>query len=102
MGLMRQAFLWASRQSWIGEQFRRRRFAQVAVKRFMPGEDVDSALAAAKEFAPAKISTVLTQLGENVADMTEAKGVHDHYQGVLERIGPLGIDAQISIKPTQL
>jgi proline dehydrogenase len=102
MALMRQFFLWASRQRWVGEQFRRRHFAQVAVRRFMPGEDPDSAIRAAQEFAPRRISTVLTQLGENISQLSEATAVHDHYQTVLERIRPLGIDSQISIKPTQL
>jgi proline dehydrogenase len=99
---MRQFFLWASRQQWIGEQFRRRRFAQIAVRRFMPGEDAESALQAAKAFTPRRIATVLTQLGENITELSEAKAVHDHYRDLLERIRPLGIDAQISIKPTQL
>src|ERR1051326_4316195 len=102
MALMRQFFLWASRQQWMGEQFRRRRFARVAVKRFMPGEEADSAIQAAREFAPRHISTVLTQLGENISELSEAKAVHDHYQGVLDKVRPLGIDCQISIKPTQL
>lgn len=102
MALMRGMLLWASRQQWIGEQFRRRRFAQVAVRRFMPGEDAESALQAAKEFAPKGMSTVLTQLGENITELSEAKGVHDHYETVLQRIGALGLDSNISIKPTQL
>src|SRR6185503_20243807 len=102
MALMRQMFLWASRQQWIGDQFRRRRFAQVAVRRFMPGEDAESALRAAQELAPGRMSTVLTQLGENISELSEAKAVHDHYYSLLEKIRPLGIDSQISIKPTQL
>src|SRR3954469_10154665 len=102
MALMRQMLLWASRQQWIGEQFRRRRFAQIAVRRFMPGEDAESALKAAQEFPSKKLSTVLTQLGENITQMSEAKSVHDHYQGVLQRIATLGIDSEISVKPTQL
>ncbi len=102
MALMRQMLLWASRQQWIGDQFRKRRFAQIAVRRFMPGEDADSALLAAKEMAPRNLPTVLTQLGENISQLSEAQAVHDHYIGVLNRIGPLAIDSQISIKPTQL
>src|SRR6185503_2243048 len=102
MALMRQMLLWASRQQWIGEQFRRRRFAQIAVRRFMPGEDAESALKAAQEFPARKMSTVLTQLGENITQLSEAKTVHDHYQGVLQRISTLSIDSEISVKPTQL
>jgi proline dehydrogenase len=102
MALTRQLFLWASRQKWIGDQFRRRRFAQIAVRRFMPGEDTESALVAAKAFRPKNISTVLTQLGENVTQLSEGTAVRDHYLGLLERIGPLGLDCQISVKLTQL
>jgi proline dehydrogenase len=102
MALMRQMLLWASRQQWIGDQFRRRKFAQVAVRRFMPGEDAESALTAAQQIDRLRMSTVLTQLGENITELAEAKAVHDHYQGVLERIGKLGINCEISIKPTQL
>jgi proline dehydrogenase len=68
----------------------------------MPGEDADSAVRAAQDFAPRRISTVLTQLGENISELSEARTVHDHYQSVLDRIRPLAIDSQISIKPTQL
>jgi proline dehydrogenase len=68
----------------------------------MPGEDADSAVRAAQDFAPRRISTVLTQLGENISELSEARAVHDHYQSVLDRIWPLAIDSQISIKPTQL
>src|SRR5207249_6260504 len=102
MALMRQVFLWASRQAWLGDQFRRRRFAQVAVRRFMPGEDVGSALEAALAVRPKGIATVLTQLGENISQLSEAKVVADHYREVLDRIGPLRLDCQISIKLTQL
>ncbi|MBI4420398.1 MAG: proline dehydrogenase family protein [Gemmatimonadetes bacterium] len=99
---MRQLFLWASRQKWLGEQFRRRRFAQIAVRRFMPGEDVESALRAAQRMHPKGISTVLTQLGENITQLAEAKAVADHYLRVLDLIAQSGLDSQISIKLTQL
>src|SRR5690349_18717675 len=102
MALMRQTFLWASRQKWLDEQFRRRRFAKIAVRKFMPGEDVDSALQAARQFTPLGITTVLTQLGENITELSEAKTVHDHYADVLNRIAASGTETQISIKPTQL
>jgi proline dehydrogenase len=99
---MRQAFLWASRQKWLGDQFRRRRFAQIAVRKFMPGEDADAALQAARQFTPLGITAVLTQLGENITELSEAKTVHDHYESVLNRIAAAGTETQISIKPTQL
>ena len=99
---MRQFFLWASRQRWLGEQMTRRAFARRAVQRFMPGEDADSALAAAETLRPKRMSTVLTQLGENISQLSEARKVFDHYLSVLDRITPTGLDAHVSIKLTQL
>jgi proline dehydrogenase len=68
----------------------------------MPGEDLESALQAARQFARQGIVTVLTQLGENVADAGEAQAVTRHYLGVLDRIQDAGLDAHISVKPTHL
>src|SRR5262245_24518447 len=100
--LMRRFFLWASRQRWLGEQMTSRGFARRAVLRFMPGEDVGSAIDAARDLKPKKLSTVLTQLGENISQVSEAQGVFQHYLDVYNRIGPTGLDAQISVKLTQL
>lgn len=99
---MRRLFLWASRQRWLGEQLTRRAFARRAVLRFMPGEDAESAIAAAQTLRPKNMSTVLTQLGENITSLKEGKSVFDHYMGVLGRIAPTGLDSHISIKLTQL
>jgi proline dehydrogenase len=102
MGIMRSAFLRASKSQWLSRQVRDRRFVRRAVSRFMPGEDAESALQAAQQFVGLNIPTVLTQLGENVADAGEAKAVTRHYTGVLDRIQALKLRAHISVKPTQL
>ncbi len=102
MGLMRSALLRASKSQWLSEQVRGRRFVRRAVSRFMPGEDAESALQTAQQFARQHMPTVLTQLGENVADASEAKAVTQHYTGVLNRIQALKLPAHISVKPTQL
>ncbi len=102
MGIMRSAFLRASQSQWLSRQVRGRRFVRRAVSRFMPGEDVESALQAAQQFAQLHMPTVLTQLGENVADASEARAVTQHYTGVLNRIQALTLPAHVSVKPTQL
>ena len=68
----------------------------------MPGERAEDALDAARDLERHGLSTVLTQLGENVTAPAEADLVADHYQGVLEEIGRRGLDAEISVKPTHL
>jgi proline dehydrogenase len=68
----------------------------------MPGERIDDALRAAAELKPQGITTILTKLGENLTKVEEAEQVTLHYLDVLDRIAASGLDAHISIKPTQL
>jgi len=77
-------------------------FVRRSVSRFMPGETLEDALRATQELQLKGMSTVLTQLGENVADAGEADAVQRHYLDVLEQAAARGLDAQISVKPTQL
>jgi proline dehydrogenase len=63
---------------------------------------VDDALAAAKELAENRIGTLLTHLGENVADRAEAEAVTNHYWDVLDRIRAAGLPSEVSVKLTQL
>jgi proline dehydrogenase len=68
----------------------------------MPGEHIEDALRAAAELKPQGITTILTKLGENLTRVEEAEQVTRHYLDVLDRVAASGLDAQISIKPTQL
>jgi len=68
----------------------------------MPGEKIEDALAAAASLQPARITTILTRLGENLTNLDEAEEVTAHYLDVLDRVRAAGLDAQISVKPTQL
>jgi len=102
MAIARRLLLRASRSAWLADQLRRRAFFRRAVRRFLPGEDVDAALAAAAEFARSGIGTVLTQLGEQVTNAAAAAAVRDHYVGVLAQIRKRGLPAQLSVKLTHL
>ena len=102
MAVMRNVLLWGSRNRWLEQQFRRRRFARRAVSRFMPGEDLESALGAAHELQQLGITAILTRLGENVRSIDEIQGVIEHYLGVIDAVHAAGLDAHVSIKLTQL
>jgi proline dehydrogenase len=102
MGLMRNAFLAGSRSVWLRERAMRHGFVRRSVSRFMPGEALDDALEAARALQQQGASSVLTQLGENIKDADEADGVARHYLDVLDQSAARGLDAQISVKPTQL
>jgi proline dehydrogenase len=102
MSLSRHLLLRASRSDRLREAFPRLPFADRAVRRFMPGERAEDALDAARVLDRHGLTTVLTQLGENVTEPAEAVLVVDHYLGVLDEIGRRGLDAEISVKPTHL
>jgi proline dehydrogenase len=102
MALMRSLLLAGSQSRWLREQATRRRFVRRAVSRFMPGETVDDALAAARILQDTGISPVLTHLGENITDPAEADAVTRHYLDVLDRIRMMDLRAEVSVKPTQL
>jgi proline dehydrogenase len=102
MGLMRNAFLAGSRSVWLRERAMRSRVVRRSVSRFMPGETLDDALQATRALQQQGAGTVLTQLGENIKDASEALAVRRHYLEVLDLAAARKLDAQISIKPTQL
>ncbi|GBD33269.1 MAG: proline dehydrogenase [Gemmatimonadales bacterium] len=102
MGVLRRVLLRASRSPWLARQMRNRRFVRRAVTRFLPGEDAESALKAAQIFATQGILSVLTELGENVADRADAEAVTRDYLKVLDRITEQRIPAQLSVKLTHL
>lgn len=99
---MRQLLLWMARNRFLKRWLPRIWFVRRAVRRFMPGEMVEEALNAAEFFRPYKMGVLFTQLGENLADLSEAQAVADHYHGLLDKIAARGLDAEISVKPTQL
>ena len=102
---MRSALLWMARSERLGETIPKMRFAKRAVRRFMPGERVEDAFAAAERLRDERIGVLFTRLGENISSLAEAEAVAEHYRAVLARdaerrhvVGPV----ELSIKPTQL
>jgi proline dehydrogenase len=102
MGLMRRAILKASQSAWMRERAPRYAFFRRTTRRFMPGETVQDALTASRELAKKSIGSVLTHLGENIADRAEAEGVARHYLDVLDKIRAGNLPVEISVKLTQL
>lgn len=102
MGLMRSALLAGSRSAWLRDRATRYPFVRRSVSRFMPGERLEDALHAARGLQQEAAGTILTRLGENLMDAAEADAVTQHYLEVLDKVTASRLDAQISIKPTQL
>jgi proline dehydrogenase len=99
---MRRVLLWMARNPWLRRQVPRLWFVRRALRRFMPGETLEEALAAAETYAPNRIGALFTHLGENLVDAAEADAVAAHYLDALEQIRARGVDGEISLKLTQL
>jgi proline dehydrogenase len=100
--MMRSLLLSASQNVWLRTHVPRCGFARRAVARFMPGEELGAALAAAQGFERQGVGTVFTRLGENVTDPSEAAAVTDHYLQVLDEVRAAGLGTEVSVKLTQL
>jgi proline dehydrogenase len=99
---LRWVFLWMAGNRWLRARLPRLPFAQRAVRRFMPGEDVGAALDAAAAFRGEGIGAMFTRLGENVSRVDEADAVAAHYTEVADAIEARGLDGELSVKLTQL
>jgi proline dehydrogenase len=102
MGLLRRGILMAAQSPWMRDHAPRYGFMRRTVARFMPGEDVQDALAAARALASSGVQSVFTHLGENITDRAEASQVTQHYLDVNRRIQAARLPAEISVKLTQL
>lgn len=102
MSLLRSVFLSASQSAWLRDRAPRLGFVRRTAGRFLPGEDADAALAAARTLAESSVITLLTHLGENVATRDEAVAVTGQYLDLIARVRATGLPSEISVKLTQL
>jgi proline dehydrogenase len=102
MSLMRKALLAGSTNAWLRDRATKTAFVRRSVRKFMPGERLDDAIEAARALKGQGINTILTALGENLSNADEAEAVTRHYLDAFDRVAATGLDAQISVKPTQL
>jgi proline dehydrogenase len=102
MSLARNALLAMSTNAWLRERATKTAFVRRSVSTFMPGERLEDALAAAARQQQQGIGTIFTKLGENLARVADAEEVTRHYLDVIDQVKATKLDAQISVKPTQL
>jgi proline dehydrogenase len=102
MNPARSILLAASQNAWLRDHAAKHRFVRRTVSRFMPGEELGDALTAAQRLQEKKIGAIFTRLGENITDEGEARSVTEHYLEVLRSVREQQLDAEVSVKPTQL
>src|ERR1700731_736333 len=83
---------------WVVSNDRTRRMAQ----RFVPGETLDEAIAAARECNNLGMFASLDYLGENVSTREDAQRARDAYLEIFDRIAQERLHANVSCKLTQL
>src|SRR5579863_9588542 len=71
-------------------------------RRFVAGETLDDAIAAARKCNSLGMMASLDYLGENVATTTDAQRARDAYLEVFDRIAAEKLDANVSCKLTQM
>jgi proline dehydrogenase len=71
-------------------------------RRFIAGETVEEAIAAARSIEAAGMTETLDLLGESVTTMSEADGATRAYLKMFDRIVGAGIGRNVSLKLTQL
>ena len=71
-------------------------------RRFVPGDTVDELVSAIREANVQRLSVTANYLGEAEKSETTAREATDHYIAILDRIGGDRLDANVSVKFTQL
>jgi proline dehydrogenase len=99
---MRQGLLWLSEQRRVFDFVRRNRLARKFASRFVAGESIDEAVAAAGELAKRGITASLDLLGESVTVPAEAVSARDQYLQMLDRLAQAGREVNVSVKLTQM
>jgi proline dehydrogenase len=103
MSIMRSVLLAGAESVWLREKAMRTAFVRRSVSRFMPGETVTEALDACRRQQEAHgTGTIVTHLGENLSSLAEADAVTGQYLDLIDRIAQLGLNAEVSVKLTQL
>lgn len=102
MNPVRQLLLRASTSPWLARQMSERHAVQRAVRRFLPGEELPDAIAAADDLRSDGLRSVLTLLGENVDTAEDAMAVAAAYSRAIEAIAGAGLEADLSVKPTHV
>ena len=99
---MRSTLLWLSQRQGIFNFVRRNGLARKFASRFVAGETVDTAVGAVRDLNAKGITASLDLLGESVSRAEEAGEARDAYLKMLDQIAASGVQANVSVKPTQM
>ena len=101
-GALRGLFLWLSDRRWIARLALATPFLRRMPLRFVAGTTLDNAVAAVRGLNASGASATLDVLGESVHDRASADLGAAAYVEAIERIADAGLDANVSLKLTQM
>jgi proline dehydrogenase len=102
MPVLRSAFIALSRNRTMRGFCENSRFGRGMSSRFVAGMEIADALRVAQAVNKQGIHVTLDSLGESVSTEAEAQRAADIYHQLLDQIGALKIDANVSVKLTQM
>jgi proline dehydrogenase len=100
--MMRAILLHLSENKKLAPWIMANRVSRRVAQRFVAGDNLDDAIIAAREVNRARQSASLDLLGENVSDEAGARAAAEGYIAIFDRIASEKLDANVSLKLTQL
>lgn len=99
---LRAFFLWLSNRRWIARLALATPFLRNMPLRFVAGTTLDEAVRAVRTLNAGGATATLDVLGESVHDRASAAAAAAAYVEAVERIADAGLDANVSLKLTQM
>ncbi|MFY9751544.1 MAG: proline dehydrogenase family protein [Candidatus Acidiferrales bacterium] len=99
---MRAFLLWLSANKHLAPFIMRNGVSRRVARRFVAGETLEDAIAVAREVNRSGQFASLDLLGENVSDESGARRAAEEYVAMFDRIAAEKLDANVSLKLTQL
>ncbi len=99
---LRLILIYLSHANWARELISRMNLSKQVARRFVAGETVDEAMAATRALNARGMLVTLDYLGESVTDEVVAASSRDEILRLLDRIEAAGLDANVSVKLSQL
>lgn len=100
--MLRQTFLYLSKRPSLKDWALQHPAAERMAERFVAGETLREALAVVRRLNEGGLMVSLNHLGEHVISRTEAEAATETYLRMFDRIAEAGVDANVSVKLTQL
>jgi proline dehydrogenase len=99
---MRSFLLHLSEKKWLAPMIMHNAVSRRVAQRFVAGESLDDAIEAARNVNDGMQLASLDLLGENVSDEAGARRAAENYLSIFKRIEKEKLDANVSLKLTQL